>query len=159
MISLQRSMHSSQMYTPGPAINFFTWRWDFPQKLQRSCSFESVGLATLLSLGARVAHLKIRGESQSPFWTHCFRPAGRPELVLRDHAVDDLVLSCLIRAHEVIALGVLRDLLEVLLGVLGEDLVEAPAHVDDLLRVDLDVGGLSLEGRTHLVDQDLRVGQ
>src|SRR5215207_7336847 len=24
-------------------MSFLTWRWDFPQKLQRSCSFESVG--------------------------------------------------------------------------------------------------------------------
>src|SRR6266511_1134828 len=32
MISLQRSMHSSQMYTPGPAISFFTCFCDFPQK-------------------------------------------------------------------------------------------------------------------------------
>src|SRR3954447_23152872 len=47
MISLQRSMHSSQMYTPGPAISFLTCRCDFPQKEQRSCSFESVGRATL----------------------------------------------------------------------------------------------------------------
>src|SRR6476659_9393558 len=31
MISLQRSMHSSQMYTPGPAISFFTCFWLFPQ--------------------------------------------------------------------------------------------------------------------------------
>ena len=45
MISLQRSMHSSQMYTPGPAISFLTCRCDLPQKEQRSCSFESVGRA------------------------------------------------------------------------------------------------------------------
>src|SRR5438067_714908 len=32
MISLQRSMHSSQMYTPGPAMSFFTCFWLFPQK-------------------------------------------------------------------------------------------------------------------------------
>src|SRR5882757_982125 len=31
MISLQRSMHSSQMYTPGPAMSFFTCFWLFPQ--------------------------------------------------------------------------------------------------------------------------------
>ena len=34
----------SQMYTPGPAISFLTWRCDLPQKLHRSCSLElSVG--------------------------------------------------------------------------------------------------------------------
>src|SRR5712691_3462402 len=38
MISLQRSMHSSQMYTPGPAMSFLTCFCDFPQKehLRRS---------------------------------------------------------------------------------------------------------------------------
>ena len=62
-------------------------------------------------------------------------------------------------AHEVVALGVLRDLLQRLARVLGEDLVEALAHVDDLLGVDLDVRGLALEGGGDLVDQDLGVGQ
>src|SRR5438876_7418157 len=32
MISLHRSMHSSQMYTPGPAMSFFTCFCDLPQK-------------------------------------------------------------------------------------------------------------------------------
>ncbi len=45
MISLQRSMHSSQIYTPGPAISFFTCLWDLPQKLHSNCSLESVGRA------------------------------------------------------------------------------------------------------------------
>src|SRR6201992_4113064 len=31
MISLQRSMHSSQIYTPGPAMSFLTCFWLFPQ--------------------------------------------------------------------------------------------------------------------------------
>src|ERR1700712_2882366 len=32
MISLQSSTHSSQMYTPGPAISCCTCFWDLPQK-------------------------------------------------------------------------------------------------------------------------------
>src|SRR6478735_10102088 len=32
MISLHRSMHSSQMYTPGPAMSFLTCFWLLPQK-------------------------------------------------------------------------------------------------------------------------------
>jgi hypothetical protein len=32
MISLQRSMHSSQMYTPGPAMSFFTCFWLFRRR-------------------------------------------------------------------------------------------------------------------------------
>jgi hypothetical protein len=37
-ISTQRAMHSSRIYTPGPEIKLLTWRFDFPQKLQRSSS-------------------------------------------------------------------------------------------------------------------------
>ena len=65
--------------------------------------------------------------------------------VLRDDAVDDSVVLCLFRAHEVIALGVLADLVQILASVVRDDLVETPADVDDLLGVDLDVGGLTLE--------------
>ena len=34
MMSLQSSMHSSQMNTDGPAMSFFTSCWLLPQKLQ-----------------------------------------------------------------------------------------------------------------------------
>src|SRR3954453_10905439 len=97
MISLQRSMPSSQMYTPGPAISFLTCRCDFPQKEQRSCSLESVGRAT----------------SSPP-----------RELVLRDHPVDDPILPCLVRAHEVVALRVAAHLLDLLVGMVRDDLVQ-----------------------------------
>src|SRR5512141_1568948 len=41
MMSLQRSMHSSQMNTEGPAISFLTSCWLLPQKEQyRSFSLE-----------------------------------------------------------------------------------------------------------------------
>src|SRR5260370_17453389 len=33
--SWQRSMHWSQMKTPGPATSLRTWSWPLPQKLQR----------------------------------------------------------------------------------------------------------------------------
>src|SRR4029077_12535484 len=35
--SWHRSMHWSQMYTPGPATSFRTCSWPFPQKEQRVC--------------------------------------------------------------------------------------------------------------------------
>src|SRR3954466_11355381 len=104
MISLQRSMHSSQMYTPGPAISFLTCRCDLPQKEQRSCSLESVGRATGFPLP--------------------FRPLRPPSLVLGDHPVDDPVLLSFFRAQEVVALRVLLDLVEVLPRVVGDDLVQ-----------------------------------
>src|SRR3977135_977572 len=99
MISLQRSMHSSQMYTPGPAISFLTCRWDLPQKLHRSCSLESVGLAIFRS------PLRLRLRS----------------LVLGDHPVDDPVVLRLLGAHEVVPVSVFFDRVEVLVRVLGDD--------------------------------------
>src|ERR1700684_2095992 len=88
MISLQRSMHSSQMYTPGPAMSFLTWRCDFPQKLQRSCSLESVGRA----IGVL-----------SPLRTLQRQPRAS---VLGNHAIDDPVFLGFLGAHEVVPLGV-----------------------------------------------------
>src|SRR5436190_10468998 len=123
MISLHRSMHSSQMYTPGPAISFLTCRWDLPQKLQRSCSFESVGRAKIPPYSA----------------------AQGTSLAVRDHLVDQVVFLCLFGGHEVVALCIARDLFQILVRVLGQDLVQPAAHVDDLLRVDLDVRRLPLE--------------
>src|SRR5260221_4832899 len=49
MISLQRSMHSSQMYTPGPAMSFLTCFWLFPQNEHLSRSPPSPMRATQLS--------------------------------------------------------------------------------------------------------------
>src|SRR5207342_134654 len=46
MISLHRSMHSSQMYTPGPAMSFLTCFWDLPQNEHFSSSPPSPNLAT-----------------------------------------------------------------------------------------------------------------
>src|SRR5579884_1388655 len=106
MISLQRSMHSSQMYTPGPAISFLTCRCDLPQKLQRSCSLESVGRAIrFLSLGRRLP-------PPDP------SPKGNAS-VLRDHAVDDSVLLRLLRAHEIVTFGICPDFLEILARMFG----------------------------------------
>src|ERR1700733_13807424 len=85
------------------------------------------------------------------------RPPKSNPLVLRDHAIDDSVLLCLLRAHEVVPLGVLLDFLYGLARVMGDDLVKAPTDVDDLFGMDLDIRGLALEARQHLMDQDLRV--
>src|SRR3954452_19407482 len=49
MISLQRSMHSSQMYTPGPAMSFLTCFWLFPQNEHLSRSPLSPIRATWLT--------------------------------------------------------------------------------------------------------------
>src|SRR3569833_599461 len=97
MISLQRSMHSSQMYTPGPAISFLTCRWLFPQKLQRSCSLPSLALATISPCSGSRAK--------------CLPGGAGPS---RDHVVDDPVLLRLGSRHEVVAIHVARHLLDLL---------------------------------------------
>ena len=51
----------------------------------------------------------------------------------------------------------LRDLGDVLAGVVGEDLVEERPHAADLLRLDLDVDRLAGRATVRLVDQDARV--
>ena len=50
--------------------------------------------------------------------------------VLRDHPVDDPVVLGLLRAHEVIPLGVVADFLKLLAGVLGDDLIEPAPDVE-----------------------------
>src|SRR3954453_16648171 len=131
MISLQRSMHSSQMYTPGPGISFFTCRWLLPQKLHSSCSLVSVGRA-IRWLIPRAAWLLGEGRGVPDGGRGLRWPWSQPSLMLRDHSIDDAVFGSLFGAHEVIALGVARNLLERLPGVVGDDLVEALADVEDL---------------------------
>jgi hypothetical protein len=62
----------------------------------------------------------------------------------RDHVVDQTVLYGLFGGHETIAIQILVDLFDRLAGVLGVDLVQPLAKVEDLLRLDLDVRGRSL---------------
>src|SRR5277367_4082477 len=50
MISLQRSMHSSHMYTPGPAMSFLTCFWLLPQNEHFSRSPPSPMRATQILL-------------------------------------------------------------------------------------------------------------
>src|SRR5712691_2564799 len=75
----------------------------------------------------------------------------------KDDVVDQSVLLRRIRREEVVALGVLRDLLDLLSGVARKDLVELLAGAQDLLGVDLDVARLSLHASPRLVDEDVRV--
>src|ERR671929_79708 len=65
--------------------------------------------------------------------------------VLGDHAVDEAVLDGFVGLEEAVALHVGVHALLRLPRVLGVDLVDALARLDDLVRVDLDVGRLPLE--------------
>src|SRR5262249_44147143 len=78
----------------------------------------------------------------------------RPALVARNDLVDQPVVQRLAGGHEPVVLGVELDLLGVLAGVAAEDLVQLLAKGQELLGVDLDVGGLALNAAPGLVDHD-----
>src|SRR5512137_1077447 len=144
MMSLQTSTHSSQMNTVGPAMSLRTSFWSLLQKEQRSTSVSPFFLA-MVGPG----------------------PAARPpeappraSRALADHIVNDTVFLRLLRAHDVVALGVHLDALEGLPRVVLQDAVQVLAHPQQLPRRDVDVGGLPGEPlHQRLVNHDARVGE
>src|SRR6185436_12291745 len=183
MISLQRSMHSSQMYTPGPAMSFLTCFWLFPQKEHFSRSPPSPMRAT-------GGHPPIRPKWGSPAGvrqveqvepalgrypvptpdggtdTDLHRPRvhglgeDRGPLARLEHRVDQAVLDGRLRGEDLVALDVAADLFDGLAGVVADHLLEQLAHAQDLVRLDLDVGGLAERALgVGLVDEDAAVGQ
>src|SRR6185503_20816463 len=123
MMSLQTSTHSSQMKTVGPAMSLRTSFWSLLQNEQRRIS-------------------------DSPFFVFiAFRPAGlrsSDDLAFPagDHLVHDTILLRLLSVHDEVAVRVGAQLLHRLLGVEGEDVVQAVLDAEDLLGLDRDVGGL-----------------
>ena len=81
------------------------------------------------------------------------KPPSSPGSPVGDDVVDDSVVLRFGRAHEVVALRVAPDLVDLLTGVVGDDLVQALAEVEDFACVDLDVGGLALVPAGHLMDE------
>src|SRR5712691_7808050 len=79
-----------------------------------------------------------RRTSDSPFFFKTLPlPAG-------DHLIHDTILLRLGCIHDEVAVGVGGQLLHRLLGVEGEDVVEAVLDAQDLLGLDGDVRGLAL---------------
>src|SRR5678815_2257612 len=166
MMSLQSPMHSSQMYTVGPAISFLTSFWALPQneQVRDAPSRFSIGIGRRSAYrGAGVGTSRPVPEPvQPPGWpalpdvrwlpihtsavsSHAQGEPPRLLLVVRlllrgdQHLVDDPVLLGLRRRHEVVALGVVLDLVRRLPGVLRVQLVERVARLQDLPGVDVDV--------------------
>ena len=77
----------------------------------------------------------------------------------RDDLVDHAVGHGLLGRHDEVAVGVLGDLLLGLAGVVGQHPREQVAHAQDLLGLELDVGGLALDAAPGLVQQDPGVRQ
>src|SRR4051794_34246610 len=180
MISLQRSMHSSQMYTPGPAMSFLTCFCDFPQKEHFSRSPPSPMRATWTSSlsgadGRRCRSAYRETVPPSSPLSHLYRQFARVaegdagtclELLRRRESgrlagahdlVDQAVLHRLAGGEDLVALDVLADLRRLLTRVPGDHLLQELAHPEDLPRLDLDVGRLALAAAGRLVDQDAGV--
>src|SRR5689334_7933090 len=173
MISLQRSMHSSQMYTPGPAISFLTWFCDFPQKEHFSRSPPSPMRATWTSSLSGADGRRCRSAYQetvtpsgplSPLYrqfdhaaegnaSSCLDLLRRREWRRRAGAhdlVDQAVLHRLAGGEDLVALDVLADLLRVLAAVAGDHVLQQLAHAEDLPGLDLDVRRLALAAAGRL---------
>src|SRR5512133_2732805 len=168
MISLQRSMHSSQMYTPGPAISFLTCFCDLPQNEHFNRSPPSPNLAIWSSplaqgCGRRLLERTCAPVPRATIFCSLLAARASEQLLGRlpplDALVDDALLLGLTGGHDEVAVGVTGDLLHVLAGVGGQDLVQHPAHADDLPGLDLDVDRLPLGPAGRLVDEDAGVGQ
>src|SRR5579864_1064343 len=109
MISLQSSMHSSQMYTPGPATNFRTCSCVFPQNehFRRSRSSPNLNI------------------DPAPLWVyHLSATGGRDQLSWLDHVVDEAVILGFHRTHPEVPLRVALHALQRLCRMLGQHLVE-----------------------------------
>src|SRR4029453_17410707 len=147
MMSLQSSMHSSQMYTVGPAMSLRTSFWLLPQNEHFSVPPPSRDRAPpRLPLPPGRRH----------GWGIRHRPRGR---LGGDDLVDDLVLLGLLRGHEEVAVGVALDLLHALAGVVNQDAVQLLPHAEDLPGLDVDVRRLTLHASQRLVNHDAGVRQ
>src|SRR4051794_15047636 len=167
MISLQRSMHSSQMYTPGPAISFLTCFWLFPQKEHLSRSPPSPMRAmsadpspiwrartTRPSDGTRST--RPRGSIRAPEFRVTRRPvelvlavaadvaadSDRGELATLDDLVDDPVRLGVLRREDLLAFDVDAHFLDRTARVPGEGRLQQRTGARDLVGLDLQVGDL-----------------
>src|SRR5919206_3677 len=159
---------SSPTYTPGPAISFLTCFCDLPQNEHFNRSPPSPNLAIWSSplaqgCGRRLLERTCPLVPPATIFLSLLSARDSQQLLGRlpalDDLVDDAVLLGLAGGHDEVAVGVAGDLVHVLAGVGGQDLVQHAAHADDLAGLDLDVDRLALGPTRGLVDQDARVGQ
>src|SRR6476646_12228844 len=105
-ISLHSAMHSLQMYTDGPEMNFRTESFDFPQKEQRRCLSCDIGFQR------RLERQMVAIEQLTAVYEMVkHETRGRPLLLgkglfhlstVRNDVVDDAVRLSLICGHETV---------------------------------------------------------
>src|SRR6185437_6793330 len=137
MISRQRSIHSSQIYTPpGPAISRWTCSWLLPQNEQR-------------------------------YWTRGGFVLAMALLVLRElrkigvdeYFVHYTVLFGFLGGHKEVPLGIVVNLLVGLPAMVGQNLIQPAYRAKNPPRLHFDIRGGALEARAALVNHDLGIGK
>jgi hypothetical protein len=83
---------------------------------------------------------------------HCLTPVTQ-------HSIHQTELDGFVGPQEIVPVGILGDLFDILPGVVGEDRVQLIPEFQDFLRVDVDVGCLALESTQGLVNHHPRMGQ
>src|SRR5918996_1572295 len=105
-----------------------------------------------------MCHLCIRLTGQASFWTRVSAPFCESGafclLPFVEHCIDDAIGFCFIGPHEIIAFGVLFDLLDTLARVLCNDLVQPLPRLQYLACMYVHIRRLSLEATERLVDED-----
>src|SRR5271157_4785158 len=133
MIVLQTLTHESQMYTPGPAMIFFTSACDFPQK-EHSVMRDDLAMAgESLDCAGALSRSETTDPGRSGRGLH---HDGLRLPCRRNHMVHNAILLGLLGAQVVVAVGVLVHLLGRLARVPGDDLAQRLAPAQDLLRRD-----------------------
>src|SRR6266571_4301561 len=155
MMSLQTSTHSSQMKTVGPAISLRTSFWSLLQNEQRRTSLSPLFFMVAGGCCATPPRPPARYAGVNPAPLAAPRSSFSPAYDL----VDDTIRLRLLGVHDEVPVGVAHELVQGLLGVEGQDLVDAVLDPQDLLGLDRDVRGLALGAPPGLVDQDPGVGE
>src|SRR5690242_5967990 len=166
MISLQRSMHSSQMYTPGPAMSFLTCFWLLPQNEHfsrsppspmRATRSPSSGGSLLFARqrptdpktiqrhsGSRCQRLPPSSRQASQSVTEKSGPGRcgfdrRARLATFEYLVHQTVLDGHRGGEDLVPLDVLLDLFHVAVRVQRDRVLQPGTHSEHLVRLDLDV--------------------
>src|SRR5215207_6543412 len=136
MMSLQSSMHSSQMKTDGPAMSLRTSCWLLPQNEQYS-SLSPVDLSAIQMYASQICRFTLRGSD--PF--------------LQD-LVDDSVFLGSLGPQEIVTVVVALHLVLRASGEFRHQRDESLLEIDHELRMAFHVGHLPLESARRLMNHD-----
>src|SRR4030067_1095775 len=148
MMSLHSVMHSSHTNTDGPAISLRTSCWLLPQNEQYSNLSPDFLSPEFLS-SAIAIHLSCS-----------FLPAFYTLLnTFFQHLIHQPVFHGILRAQEIIAVGVALDRFHRLPGMLCQQLIEFLFQIQNLTRMYFNIRSLAAESAHRLMDHHARIGQ